>query len=95
MMMLIYVSMIMFLSGLIVYSSKRKHLLLMLLSLEFMVVSLYLNIYSFLSLMNYDYFFSMIFLSVSVCEGALGLSILVMMIRTYGNDYILSFSSLW
>nr|AXS66097.1 NADH dehydrogenase subunit 4L [Megacyllene sp. KM-2017] len=89
------ISVILFFSGLFVFSSKRKHLLLMLLSLEFVVVSLYLGIFAYLSHMNYEYFFAMIFLTFSVCEGALGLSMLVSMIRSCGNDYILSFSSLW
>nr|AXS66037.1 NADH dehydrogenase subunit 4L [Languriidae sp. KM-2017] len=95
--MLIYLSLasFMLISGLIVFSSKRKHLLLMLLSLEFVVLSLYMNIYLYMSLINYEYFFLMIFLTMSVCEGALGLSVLVSMIRTFGNDYILTFTSLW
>nr|QIV24675.1 NADH dehydrogenase subunit 4L [Cacodacnus planicollis] len=94
-MLILFTGIIMFFSGLIVFSSKRKHLLLMLLSLEYIVLSLYLNIFFYLSGLSYDYFFSMIFITMSVCEGALGLSILVSMIRTYGNDYILTFSSLW
>nr|AFU50189.1 NADH dehydrogenase subunit 4L [Prioninae sp. MJTNT-2012] len=89
------ISFFMFFSGLIVFSSNRKHLLLMLLSLEFVVLSLYFNIFIYLSGLNYDYFFCMIFITMSVCEGVLGLSVLVTMIRTHGNDYILTFSSLW
>nr|QWB85628.1 NADH dehydrogenase subunit 4L [Saphanus piceus] len=81
--------------GLIMFCLKRKHLLLMLLSLEFIVLSLYMMIYIFLNQMNYEYFFLMIFLVMSVCEGSLGLAVLVSMIRTQGNDYIMSFSSLW
>nr|YP_009971704.1 NADH dehydrogenase subunit 4L [Palaestes abruptus]QNG56284.1 NADH dehydrogenase subunit 4L [Palaestes abruptus]QNG56414.1 NADH dehydrogenase subunit 4L [Palaestes abruptus] len=84
-----------FISGLIVFVSKRKHLLLMLLSLEFLVLVLFLNLFFFLSFMNYESFFSMIFLTMSVCEGSLGLSIMVNMIRTYGNDYIMTFTFLW
>lgn len=34
-----------------------------------------------------DYYFLILFLVVSVCEGVLGLSILVYMIRFNGNDY--------
>nr|ADO60439.2 NADH dehydrogenase subunit 4L [Closteromerus claviger] len=83
---------LMFISGLLVFASKRKHLLLMLLSLEFIVLSLYLMLFIYMSLFTMEYFFSMIFLTMSVCEGALGLSILVSMIRTWGNDYILTFS---
>lgn len=85
----------MYISGLIVFSSKRKHLLLILLSLEFVILGLYFNIFLYLRIFNYEYFFSIIFLTIRVCEGALGLSILVLIIRTHGNDYILTFSSLW
>nr|QWB85764.1 NADH dehydrogenase subunit 4L [Clytobius davidis] len=93
--MMMYVSFFIFFSGLFVFASKRKHLLLMLLSLEFVVLSLFLNLLVFLNNTNYEFFFSMIFLTISVCEGTLGLSLLVSMIRICGNDYILSFSSLW
>nr|ARH54882.1 NADH dehydrogenase subunit 4L [Brachypterolus vestitus] len=85
----------MFISGLVVFASNRKHLLLMLLSLEFIVLSLYMNMFYYLSSMYNEYFFCMIFLTMSVCESVLGLSVLVSMIRTFGNDYILTFSSLW
>nr|ABB90927.1 NADH dehydrogenase subunit 4L [Grylloblatta sculleni] len=84
----------MFFCGGWVFSSKRKHLLSTLLSLEFMVLSLFLFIFVYLMNFNYDLFFSMIFLTFSVCEGALGLSILVSMIRTHGNDFFQSFSIL-
>nr|QXJ79767.1 NADH dehydrogenase subunit 4L [Suinzona borowieci]QXJ79780.1 NADH dehydrogenase subunit 4L [Suinzona borowieci] len=95
MMMYLLISIIMFFSGLIVFSIKHKHFLLMLLSLEIMVLSLYYIIFLYLSNMSYEYFFSMIFLTMSVCEGVLGLAILILMIRTFGNDYIMTFSSLW
>nr|ARH54022.1 NADH dehydrogenase subunit 4L [Stricticollis tobias] len=85
----------MFFSGLIVFSLKRKHLLLMLLSIEYVVLSLYLNIFVYLSYVSSEYFFSMIFLTFTVCEGVLGLSLLVSIIRTHGNDYFNSFNLLW
>nr|ALO76896.1 NADH deshydrogenase subunit 4L [Propalticus sp. PRO01] len=85
----------MFFSGLVVFSMKFKHLLLMLLSLEFIVISLYMNMYYYISINSLDYFFLMIFLTVSVCEGVLGLSLLVSMIRFHGNDYIMTLNSLW
>lgn len=89
-----YLAVFIFFCGLLVFCSKRKHLLLILLSLEFIVLSLYFNIFIYLRIINYEYFFSIIFLTISVCEGVLGLSILVLIIRTHGNDYILTFSSL-
>nr|AYN50419.1 NADH dehydrogenase subunit 4L [Nanophyes sp. CG271] len=93
--MYLMISLFMMFSGFIVFASKRKHLLLMLLSLEMMVVSLYFNMFLLFSMLTFEYFFSMIFLTMSVCEGALSLSLLVLMIRTYGNDYLTSFSLLW
>nr|YP_010309687.1 NADH dehydrogenase subunit 4L [Apalus guerini]UMR54804.1 NADH dehydrogenase subunit 4L [Apalus guerini] len=95
MMVYLYTSMLMFFSGLIMFSLKRKHLLLMLLSIEYMILSLYFVMFIYLSFLSNDYFFSMIFLTFSVCEGALGLSILVSMIRTHGNDYFQGFNLLW
>nr|YP_009158936.1 NADH dehydrogenase subunit 4L [Aegorhinus superciliosus]AHG32673.1 NADH dehydrogenase subunit 4L [Aegorhinus superciliosus] len=82
-------------SSMFVFVSKRKHLLLMLLSLESSMVALYLGLFTLLSKMDFEYFFSMVFLTISVCESALSLSVLVLMIRTHSNDYILSFDSLW
>nr|WJW73797.1 NADH dehydrogenase subunit 4L [Pseudomicrodon sp.] len=87
-------SFFLFFMGLMSFVSSRKHLLSMLLSLEFLVLSLYLMLFFYLIFMNYEMYFSMIFLTFSVCEGALGLSILVSMIRMYGNDYFQSFSVL-
>nr|YP_009939844.1 NADH dehydrogenase subunit 4L [Ectophasia rotundiventris]QNV49159.1 NADH dehydrogenase subunit 4L [Ectophasia rotundiventris] len=87
-------SSILFIMGLFTFVSNRKHLLSMLLSLEYIVLSLFLMLYIYLNIMNYENFFSMMFLTFSVCEGALGLSILVSMIRTHGNDYFQSFNIL-
>nr|ALO70467.1 NADH deshydrogenase subunit 4L [Crataraea suturalis] len=88
-------SFFMYFCGLLVFCMKRKHLLLMLLSLEFIILSMYFNLFIYLSVFSNEYYFSMIFLTMSVCEGALGLSILVSLIRTHGNDYFQTFSILW
>nr|ALO77228.1 NADH deshydrogenase subunit 4L [Phycosecis limbata] len=90
-----YLIFLMFLCGCLSFSIKRKHLLLMLLSLEFLVLSLFLGLNLFLSFMSFEMYFSMIFICFAVCEGALGLSLLVLMIRTYGNDYFQTFNTLW
>nr|AST10266.1 NADH dehydrogenase subunit 4L [Parankylopteryx sp. YJ-2017] len=89
-----YLCNIMFFSGILVYVMKRKHLLSTLLSLEFIVLSLFFLLFLMLINYNYEFYFSMIFLVFSVCEGVLGLSILVSMIRTHGNDYFKSFNIL-
>nr|YP_009740689.1 NADH dehydrogenase subunit 4L [Ergatettix dorsifera]QID03651.1 NADH dehydrogenase subunit 4L [Ergatettix dorsifera] len=81
-----------FFSGLYVFSSFRKHLLLMLLGLEFMVLGLFYYIFIWLTFLGNMDWFLVIFLVFSVCEGALGLSVLVSMIRSSGNDYVFSSS---
>nr|AND96754.1 NADH deshydrogenase subunit 4L [Onthophagus longimanus] len=87
--------MFMYFSGLMSFVMKRKHLLLMLLSLEFIILSLFFNLFMYLSFFYFEYFFSMVFLTMSVCEGALGLGVLVLLIRTHGNDYFNTFNILW
>nr|QAY82076.1 NADH dehydrogenase subunit 4L [Hyphasis sp. REN-2018] len=93
--MLEYFLFYLFLMGMLSFIINRNHFLLMLLSLEFMVISLYLNLFFYLEMYKFEYFFSLIFLIMSVCEGVLGLSILVLMVRLHGNDYVLTFSFLW
>nr|ALO70749.1 NADH deshydrogenase subunit 4L [Neobisnius villosulus] len=85
----------MYFMGLYSFCLKRKHFLLMLLSLEFIVLSLYFLLMLYLMDFSFEFYFSMIFLTMSVCEGALGLSLLVSMIRTHGNDYFQTFNMLW
>nr|AYW52113.1 NADH dehydrogenase subunit 4L [Cryptorhynchinae sp. 7 ACP-2013] len=84
-----------FLSSLLVYVLKYKHFLLMLLSLESVVLSLFVFLFVNMSLFGDELMMVMFFLTMSVCEGALGLSLLVMVIRTHGNDMIMMFDNLW
>nr|URT60551.1 NADH dehydrogenase subunit 4L [Nepsalus chikuni] len=85
---------LMYICGCLSYVLKRKHLLSMLLSLEFIVLSLFFLLIMSLMYFNFEFFFSMLFLTFSVCEGSLGLSILVSMVRTHGNDYFQSLNVL-
>nr|QXJ80252.1 NADH dehydrogenase subunit 4L [Langia zenzeroides] len=84
----------MFFIGNLIFVSKNKHLLIILLSLEFIVLSIFFFLLIFLMMVDYDMYMLMVFLVFSVCEGSLGLSILVSMIRTHGNDYFQSFNLL-
>nr|YP_010443319.1 NADH dehydrogenase subunit 4L [Apogonia cf. basalis]UTE83847.1 NADH dehydrogenase subunit 4L [Apogonia cf. basalis] len=90
-----FFSIFMYFSGLVSFCINRKHLLSMLLSLEFIVLSLYLNLHMYLMYFNFEFYFSMIFLIMSICEGVMGLSLLVLLMRTHGNDYFQTFSVLW
>nr|UTC33557.1 NADH dehydrogenase subunit 4L [Ostrinia furnacalis]UTC33570.1 NADH dehydrogenase subunit 4L [Ostrinia scapulalis] len=86
------ISIIMFIFGNMIFVFKHKHLLIVLLSLEFIVLSIFFLFIFMLNYIEYDLYMLMVFLVFSVCEGALGLSILVSMIRTHGNDYFQSFN---
>nr|UPL65243.1 NADH dehydrogenase subunit 4L [Ectatops sp.] len=84
----------MFISGLFIFCLSYSHLLLTLFSLEYLVLSLYLTFFLLLLWMGCDLYFILIFLVFSVCEGALGLGVLVNMIRSCGNDLLSSLSVL-
>nr|YP_010596158.1 NADH dehydrogenase subunit 4L [Catamiarus brevipennis]WAJ48490.1 NADH dehydrogenase subunit 4L [Catamiarus brevipennis] len=84
----------MFISGLFVFCSMRSHLLLTLLSLEFLSMCLYASMFSFLFFYSSSYYFLLVYLVFIVCEGALGLGILICMIRSHGNDHVSGLSIL-
>nr|WDV10598.1 NADH dehydrogenase subunit 4L [Bhutanitis thaidina] len=89
-----FIILIMYMFGNMIFVLKYKHLLITLLSLEFIVLSIFFFFLMYLNFVEFNMYMLMIFLLFSVCEGALGLSILVSMIRTHGNDYFQSFSIL-
>nr|WPO01472.1 NADH dehydrogenase subunit 4L [Eocanthecona thomsoni] len=81
-------------SGIIVFCSTRKHLLLSLLSLEYMVLCVFFCLCLVMLNYGYELYFVLLFLVFTVCEGALGLSVLVGLVRNQGNDYLNSMSIL-
>lgn len=85
---------IIFLLACMVFISNRKHLLITLLRLEYIVLRLFLFLFIYLNNNIIEIYFLIVFLVFSVCEGALGLSILVSIIRTHGNNYFQSFNTL-
>nr|YP_009172434.1 NADH dehydrogenase subunit 4L [Herona marathus]ALG63372.1 NADH dehydrogenase subunit 4L [Herona marathus] len=92
MMMNMLIIFVMYLIGNMIFVSKYKHLLIVLLSLEFIVLSIFFFFMIYLMMIDNNLYMLMIFMVFSVCEGALGLSILVSMIRTHGNDYFQSYN---
>nr|AIW64963.1 NADH dehydrogenase subunit 4L [Nyctemera arctata albofasciata] len=91
---MLFIIILMFIIGNLIFVLKHKHLLIVLLSLEFIVLSIFFFLLIYLNYVEYDMYMLMVFLVFSVCEGALGLSILVSMIRTHGNDYFQSYNIL-
>nr|YP_010407726.1 NADH dehydrogenase subunit 4L [Haemaphysalis nepalensis]URF20616.1 NADH dehydrogenase subunit 4L [Haemaphysalis nepalensis] len=79
-----------YLIGIFSFILNRLHLMLLLMSIEFMYLSLMIMFFynSFmLSIMNI-----FMFLVTLVCEASLGLSLLVMMSFYYGNEMTNSFN---
>lgn len=83
-----------FILGIITFSAVRKHLLLTLFRLEYLVLVLFLSLFFFLLKFGFEIYFILIFLVFTVCEGALGLGVLVNIIRRHGNDLLSSLSIL-
>nr|BAN81981.1 NADH dehydrogenase subunit 4L [Sepia pharaonis] len=76
--------------GIIVLLFQWKHILNILLSFEILMLGL---IFSFLltyGLYNSEYYVVMVIIVFGVCEASLGLSLLVSLIRSHGNDYVSS-----
>ena len=90
----LYSLIILFYSSLYIYVSKYKHFLLILLSLESIVLSIYILIFIYFVQFFYEYFLLILFLTIRVCERALGLSLLVLIVRIHGGDIILIFDNL-
>nr|QNV12150.1 NADH dehydrogenase subunit 4L [Simocephalus vetulus] len=68
------------------FISKRKHLLATLLSLEGLMLFIFCLFYFFSSSYLNLHNFALLFLTLTACEGALGLSLLVTIVRTHGGD---------
>nr|AXS65847.1 NADH dehydrogenase subunit 4L [Histeroidea sp. 3 KM-2017] len=83
---------LMYFIGLVSFCLNRKHFLLMLLSLEFILLSLYYGYMISYMMFGYNLYFALIILAAGVCEGVLGLAILVSMMRSYGSDMFNSFN---
>nr|YP_010713303.1 NADH dehydrogenase subunit 4L [Mesobuthus eupeus]WDA95764.1 NADH dehydrogenase subunit 4L [Mesobuthus eupeus] len=74
--------------------SRFKQILSMLLSLEMIILSIFILMASTTYIKNFEGSFFLVFLCLAVCEGTLGLSILISISRQYGNTFINSTSIL-
>nr|YP_010926789.1 NADH dehydrogenase subunit 4L [Rhopalosiphum maidis]WKF54296.1 NADH dehydrogenase subunit 4L [Rhopalosiphum maidis] len=86
----ILVLMFMLFSGVLFYIFNFNHLLMMLLGLEYLL--LILSLLFLLNLMMFikQYILLLIFFIFCISESVLGLTILILMVRMYGNDYLKS-----
>nr|YP_009987579.1 NADH dehydrogenase subunit 4L [Tropidocephala brunnipennis]QBZ38052.1 NADH dehydrogenase subunit 4L [Tropidocephala brunnipennis] len=70
----------------------RKHYLLTLMSLELIFLALFFMFFFYLNFFMFEFYFGLIFLILGVCEASLGVSVLVYLVRSVGNDYINNFN---
>nr|YP_009407027.1 NADH dehydrogenase subunit 4L [Typhlatya dzilamensis]ASA39576.1 NADH dehydrogenase subunit 4L [Typhlatya dzilamensis] len=84
----------MFICGLVSFVGSRKHLLSTLLSLEYIMLSIFWLVSEGVVNLGDSCYFILFFLTLAACEGALGLALLVSVVRTHGSDNFSSFSSL-
>jgi NADH:ubiquinone oxidoreductase subunit K len=76
------------LNGLISFVLLRNHFISTLLRLEFASLSLYLLLFITTSNAPAESYICLAYLALAACEGALGLSLLVNIIKHRGNDFI-------
>nr|ARO34928.1 NADH dehydrogenase subunit 4L [Janus compressus] len=88
-----YVLILLFM-GLMMFVKFSKHVLLILLSLEFFVVIMFYLWFTYFNMMNLNQFLSLYYLIFSVCESVLGLSIMIVIMRGEGADYLQGFNLL-
>ena len=76
------------------FISYNKHMLNSLLRLEFIMLGVFWLIRIQLTLIGREIYFSLFFLTLAACGGALGLTILILVVRRHGNDTFSSFNLL-
>nr|ARK38488.1 NADH dehydrogenase subunit 4L [Lanceolaria gladiola] len=68
--------------------SQRKSLFGALLSMEIFTLGVYIMIFGLVFFQGWLSSVCLIFLAFGVCEAALGLSVLVSLVRSVGSDYV-------
>nr|AJE61795.1 NADH dehydrogenase subunit 4L [Cephus pygmeus] len=79
---------------LMIFVKFNKHILLILMSLEFFVVMMFYVWFMYFSMMDVNQFMSLYYLIFSVNESVLGLTIMIIIMRSEGSDYLSSLSVL-
>ena len=77
-------------SGVLFYIFNFNHLLIILLGLEYLLLVLSLLFLLNLIIFIKQYILLLVFFIFCICERVLGLTILILIVRIYGNDYLKS-----
>nr|YP_010561824.1 NADH dehydrogenase subunit 4L [Austropallene cornigera]UYX57772.1 NADH dehydrogenase subunit 4L [Austropallene cornigera] len=77
------------------FLSAHSSLLIIIISLELIVLVVYWGMTLILSFSGVDYFLSLYFLSITVCDSAVALTLLVRIVRFHGSDKVKMISSIF
>nr|UNO53659.1 NADH dehydrogenase subunit 4L [Ixodes vespertilionis] len=89
---MVEISFFMYVVGMMTFLKNRFHMMTVLLSFEFMYLSLFLMMV--FEVLTNSYLLLVVYLIMIVAEASLGLSLLVIMNFFYGNDQVMSMSML-
>nr|AAS18914.1 NADH dehydrogenase subunit 4L [Achelia bituberculata] len=70
------------------FLNNTSHLLCLLLSLEFFMLMIYFMMCVMCMNYNNEFYMGFYYLTIAVCDGGLGLSLLVVLIRSHGSEMI-------
>nr|YP_011021628.1 NADH dehydrogenase subunit 4L [Paraschizogynium plumachela]WQM21759.1 NADH dehydrogenase subunit 4L [Paraschizogynium plumachela] len=90
---MIILGLLMYMMGLFSLVSNRKYLLLLLISMEMMMLGLFL-LFVMCMMGMVNMMSVMIYMVYVVCEASMGLGIMVMMVNFFGSDYMSGFDFL-
>nr|YP_010463757.1 NADH dehydrogenase subunit 4L [Lophogaster typicus]UUL70706.1 NADH dehydrogenase subunit 4L [Lophogaster typicus] len=83
--------MLFFIFSFLSFLKKQFSFIMLLLSLEMMMMIMYFIIIFIMKDLSLESFFSLVFLAMGVCEGALGLTLLIVMSHFNSSDKIMTY----
>nr|QXX99495.1 NADH dehydrogenase subunit 4L [Dimorphostylis asiatica] len=87
---LVFIVMFCSVTSFLVLVMNYEYFLTLLIALEFMVVSVIFLLVFCLSGLSYEFYIVLYVMTFTVCESALGLSVLIFMVRSRGSEYFSS-----
>lgn len=85
-----FLNLFIFFCGILSFCLNYQYLLINLIRLEFIILRLFLLSYMYMVIVKYELIFSIIFIRFIVGEGVLGLSLIIALVRSIGNNYFQS-----
>nr|YP_010933895.1 NADH dehydrogenase subunit 4L [Aleurodicus rugioperculatus]WKT15079.1 NADH dehydrogenase subunit 4L [Aleurodicus rugioperculatus] len=74
------------------YIMNKNNMIKNLILIEFMILTIIIVMFMFLMNMKMQFFMIFLFMIISITESIIGISIIIAMIRTHNNEFIMSIS---